>query len=193
MQPEAFENYSALIFDCDGTLTDSMPLHYQTWQIVMQQQGIEFTEKRFYELAGVPAEKVAKTVGDENGVELDCAKISHNREIEFEKLCDRVVGIEPVISIARHFHRQKPLAVASGSVRRSVHTQLTSLGIIDWFDAIVTAEDTVLHKPNPDVFLEAARRLNIDPTQCCVFEDSDLGLEAAKRAGMNAIDIRISK
>ena len=191
MDLNKFEKYAGLIFDCDGTLTDSMPLHYQTWRSVMSDHGVEFTEKRFYELAGVPAEKVAKTVGEENGVPLDNVQIAQSREIEFEKRCSEVVGIEPVIAVARHFRLQKPMAVASGSIRRSVEAQLTALGIVSWFQAIVTAEDTELHKPNPDVFLEAARRLKVDATQCCVFEDSDLGLEAASRAGMDAVDIRV--
>ena len=104
-----------------------------------------------------------------------------------------IVAIEPVLALARA-HRQRnegPLAVGSGSVRRLVTRTLAALGITDWFAAVVAAEDTARHKPEPDVFLEAARRVNADPATCIVYEDTDIGLEAARRAGMQAVDVRL--
>jgi HAD superfamily hydrolase (TIGR01509 family) len=82
------------------------------------------------------------------------------------------------------------MAVASGGIRPVILAQLARLQCLDWFDAIVTAEDTERHKPDPDVFLEAARRLGVPPQFCRVYEDSDLGVEAAQRAGMQWIDVR---
>jgi HAD superfamily hydrolase (TIGR01509 family) len=102
-------------------------------------------------------------------------------------------GIRPiatVIDIARRQRGEGPLAIASGSVRRLVVRTLETLGISDWFAAIVTAEDTARHKPEPDVFLEAARRIGVDPAGCTVYEDTDIGLEAARRAGMTPVDVR---
>jgi beta-phosphoglucomutase-like phosphatase (HAD superfamily) len=96
-----------------------------------------------------------------------------------------------VLALARRHRSEGPLAIASGGVRRIVMRTLTALGIADWFAAVVAAEDTTRHKPEPDVFLEAARRLDADPARCTVYEDTDIGLEAARRAGMRGVDVRI--
>ena len=180
---------SALIFDCDGTLTDSMPLHYRAWQQTLADYDVDFTEKTFYELAGVPSMGVIAAVAGHLSQE-QAAQITADREAAFFKMLDQIEPIKPVIEIARSHRDRMKMAVASGSLRESVHCQLNGLEILDWFQAIVTAEDTERHKPEPDVFLEAARRLGTPPSECRVYEDSDLGLEAARRAGMEAVDIR---
>jgi HAD superfamily hydrolase (TIGR01549 family) len=95
-----------------------------------------------------------------------------------------------VVEIARRHRSEGPLAVASGGVRRLVEPTLAQLGIADWFAAVVSAEDTARHKPEPDVFLEAARRIGVAPEDCTVYEDTDTGLEAARRAGMRGVDVR---
>jgi HAD superfamily hydrolase (TIGR01549 family) len=95
-----------------------------------------------------------------------------------------------VVEIVRQNRGVKPIAVASGGFRAIIQRQLKQIEMHDWFDAVVTAEDTAKHKPEPDVFLEAARQLGTPPKHCIVFEDADLGVEAARRAGMNCIDVR---
>jgi HAD superfamily hydrolase (TIGR01509 family) len=112
------------------------------------------------------------------------------KEAGFLQHLEAITIIEPVIAIVRGYHGRLPLAVASGGYRDTITRTLDQLGIRGWFDAIVTAEDTRLHKPEPDVFLEAARRLNVAAPGCVVFEDTDIGLEAARRAGMVEIDVR---
>lgn len=180
---------NALIFDCDGTLTHSMPLHYQAWQQVLGEVNVEFSEATFYELAGVPGNKVIRHVADHLSDDV-IDELLARRETLFMGLLDQVRPIDRVVEIARQNHGQLKMAVASGSVRDSVEQQLRTIGVFELFDAIVTAEDTVLHKPEPDVFLEAARRLGVPPETCRVYEDSDLGLEAASRAGMDGVDVR---
>ncbi len=182
--------FEAVIFDCDGTLTDSMPTHFLTWKKVMADAGGEFPEHRFYELAGVPADKVAKIIAAENGIEIDVHAVVEQRELEFDKLAGQVKPFREVIELADQFRSRVPIAVGSGSIRRSVEAQLRGLGILDWFSAVVCAEDTERHKPEPDVFLEAARRMDVAPERCCVYEDGDLGIEAAHRAGMQVVDVR---
>jgi HAD superfamily hydrolase (TIGR01509 family) len=98
--------------------------------------------------------------------------------------------IEIIVDVARKLRGSKPIAVASGGFRSVVQQQLNHVGILDWFDVLVCAEDTKRHKPEPDVFLESAKRLGIRPEKCIVFEDADLGVEAAKRAGMACLDVR---
>ncbi|MEX0742570.1 MAG: HAD-IA family hydrolase, partial [Phycisphaeraceae bacterium] len=98
--------------------------------------------------------------------------------------------IAPVVAIARKYRDRMPMAVATGSAGWAARAVLTQINVLDWFQTLVGAEDTDRHKPEPDVYLEAARRLNVAPTRCCAFEDTDMGLESARRAGMEAVDIR---
>jgi beta-phosphoglucomutase family hydrolase len=184
----------AFIFDLDGTLADTMPSHFVAWTKVAAEHGFTFPEDRFYSLGGVPTDKIAGMLITEAGLSLDPKAIALEKEQAYYDALGPggIRGIEPVLALART-HREGsegPLAVASGSVRRLVTRTLEALGISDWFAAVVAAEDTARHKPEPDVFLEAARRLGADPATCIVYEDTDIGLEAARRAGMRPVDVR---
>jgi HAD superfamily hydrolase (TIGR01509 family) len=182
----------AFIFDLDGTLADTMPSHFVAWSVVARRHGLLFPEARFYSLGGVPTTKIAAMLIQEAGLTLDPVAVALEKEqAYFDALSPGgVQGIQPILDLAQAHRAQGPLAIASGGVRRVVLRSLESLGITDWFGAIVAAEDTARHKPDPDVFLEAARRLNADPATCTVYEDTDIGLEAASRAGMRGVDVR---
>lgn len=180
----------ALIFDCDGTLTDSMPLHFIAWNQTMQRFGIEFTEDRFYALGGMPSDKIIKMLADEVSMTLDVMSVTNEKEQVFLDNMHLLVEIEAITSIVRQNKGKLPMAVASGGFREIVAKQVAHIGLEGWFDTMVTAEDTTKHKPEPDVFLEAARRLGVAPAHCRVYEDSDLGIEAARRAGMEWVDVR---
>jgi HAD superfamily hydrolase (TIGR01509 family) len=185
----------AFIFDLDGTLADTMPVHYGVWQVIAQRHGLTFSVERFYALGGVPTPRIAAMLIQEAGLTLDPVALALEKEQTYvDGLFSgalTVQPIEPVIAIARARRAEGPMAIASGSSRRLVTHTLGTLGIADWFGAVVTAEDTTRHKPEPDVFLEAARRLGIEPARCTVYEDTDLGLEAARRAGMTGVDVRV--
>ena len=172
------------IFDLDGTLADTMPSHFVAWSRVAARHGLTFPEPRFYSLGGVPTDKIAAMLITEAGLTLD------PRAIALEKEQTYYEGLGPGGIVAHRERNEGPLAIASGSVRRLVTRTLDALGIADWFAAIVAAEDTARHKPEPDVFLEAARRIGVDPAACLVYEDTDIGLEAARRAGMEPVDVR---
>ena len=182
--------YEALIFDCDGTLTDSMPIHYVAWHRTMQNYGIQFPEDRFYSLGGIPTDKIIRMLADEQQVEVDAHKAAIAKENAFLELLHLLEPIQQVVAVARHFHRRVPMIVASGGFREIIKKQITQIGCDGLFDDIVAAEDTDRHKPEPDVFLEAARRVGADPTRCLVYEDSDLGVQAARSASMDFIDVR---
>ncbi|MCU0713446.1 MAG: HAD family phosphatase [Pirellula sp.] len=179
-----------IIFDCDGTLVDSMPIHFLAWYKTMQKYGMELPEDRFYALGGMPSHRIIEMLAAEQSVAVDAIHAAHEKEQAFLDLIHLLKPIEPVMAVAREHRGRKPIAVASGGFRRIINHQLELVQCIHWFDAIVTAEDTQRHKPEPDVFLEAARRLGVEATECIVFEDADLGVEAAKRAGMKCIDVR---
>jgi HAD superfamily hydrolase (TIGR01509 family) len=190
----ADETEQAFIFDLDGTLADTMPAHFGVWQVFAARYGLVFPEERFYSLGGVPTPRIAALLIAEAGLALDPVALAAEKERAYvEALASGALAvrpIEPVISIARERRGHGPLAIASGSSRRLVTLTLAALGIGEWFGAVVAAEDTVRHKPEPDVFLEAARRLGVLPARCTVYEDTDLGLESARRAGMNGVDVR---
>src|SRR5260221_2071451 len=180
-----------LIFDCDGTLADTMPAHFEAWTVVTRRYGLHFSEKRFYELGGVPSHRIAALLAEEQSVAIDADLLAREKESAFLEHLAAVREVPAVVAIARQHHGRVPLAVASGGFRPVITRVLRQIGILQLFQAIVTAEDTTRHKPEPDVFLEAARRLRVEPRWCAVYEDTDIGLEAARRAGMQAIDVRL--
>lgn len=182
--------YEALIFDCDGTLTDSMPLHFVAWSRALSRYGVQFPEERFYALGGMPSKQIVSLLAAEHGVEVDAHTAAQEKESLFTDLLQHLAPIHEVIEVAKHFRGQIPMAVASGGYRHIIHQQLEQIGIIDLFQTIVTAEDTTRHKPDPDVFLLAAERMGVRPEACLVYEDSSLGIQAADAAGMDHIDIR---
>ncbi len=181
---------NALIFDCDGTLADTMPAHYRAWVEILQPFGISFPEDRFYAMGGMPTGKILERLFAEVGQVPDVEALTLKKEEAFIEKIGEVRPIEKVVEIARNGRGQVKMAVASGGHRHMVELTLRRIGILDWFPVIVAAEDTARHKPEPDVFLEAARRLGSAPAECTVYEDTDLGLEAARRAGMHWVDVR---
>jgi beta-phosphoglucomutase-like phosphatase (HAD superfamily) len=186
------ERYEGLIFDCDGTLTNSMPLHYLAWHETMTRYGIEFPEPRFYAMGGMPSEKIIEVLSSEQGVTVDVDLATEEKEANFIARIPEVERLAHVTDIAeRHLHRIA-MSVASGGMRDIVADQLRAIGVADWFPVLVGSEDTELHKPEPDVFLCAAERMGVDPKRCLVFEDSPLGFQAAQKAGMDWVDVRLN-
>jgi HAD superfamily hydrolase (TIGR01509 family) len=181
----------ALIFDCDGTLADTMPAHYRAWLECLRPYEIPFPEERFYAMGGIPTREIVRVLAGELGKTVDLAAFVVAKEEAFLMQAAQIIPIVKVVEIARAARGISPMAVASGGQRRIVERTLGLLHILDWFDAIVTAEDTVHGKPAPDLFLEAARRLGVPPENCTVYEDADLGIEAARRAGMKWVDVRL--
>jgi HAD superfamily hydrolase (TIGR01509 family) len=181
---------SALIFDCDGTLADTMPAHYRAWVEILRPHGIAFPEDRFYAMGGMPTDKIVEKIFSEVGKIPDVPLLTRQKEQAFLEKLDKIRPVERVVEIARRNRGTSPMAVASGGHRAMVELTLRQVGILDWFPVVVAAEDTARHKPDPDVFLEAARRLGVAPADCTVYEDTDIGIEAARRAGMHWVDVR---
>jgi beta-phosphoglucomutase family hydrolase len=180
--------FDAYIFDCDGTLADTMPLHYQAWGAALREhQADNIPEALFYELGGVPPERCIEILNERHGYQLPVHETAVRKEELFMQLIPQVVPIEPVVELVHQFHGNHPLAVASGGTREVVKQTLTGLGLLEKFQAIVTAEDYRHGKPSPDPFLEAARRLDVPPARCLVFEDTSTGIAAAKAAGMHYV------
>ncbi len=181
-----------LVFDCDGTLADTMPLHYRAWVDALGPYAGSFPEALHYELAGMPTDKIVRLLNDRHGHGLDVAETAERKDRLSEAFIADVLPIEPVVQLARAWHGRLPMAVASGGTRPIVTRTLEAIGVLDLFDAMVTAEDVTRGKPAPDIFLEAARRLGVPPDRCVGFEDGDLGLQSVRAAGMVAVDVRPS-
>ena len=182
--------YDALLFDCDGTLADTMPAHYRAWLAVASSHGIAFPESRFYALGGRPTRDIVATLAREAGVDLDITVAARRKEEAFLAGLGAVQPIEPVVAVVRRCRGRVPMAVVTGGHRAVCRRILAHIGLADDFDDLVASEDTARHKPDPDPFLEAARRLGVEPRRCVVWEDSDLGIAAARAAGMEWVDVR---
>jgi beta-phosphoglucomutase-like phosphatase (HAD superfamily) len=179
-----------LIFDCDGTLADTMPLHWRAWQVITARHRIHLPEDRFYALGGVPSRDILKMLSHEQGVPLDAFAVAHEKESEYLPLIAQVEPINTVVGVARENYGKIPMAVASGGTRKIIEQVLEHLGIRNLFQAVVTSEDVVNQKPAPDIFLEAARLIGVPPRFCRAYEDTDLGMQAIRAAGMEAMDVR---
>lgn len=181
--------YEGLIFDMDGTLADTMPTHFVAWSRSMAEQGLVFSEDRFYALGGVPAIHIIDLLAGEQGKEVDARAIAEAKELLFLELLGEVQPVREVRAIAQAHRGHMPLAVATGSPKWVAEKILQAMGMLDWFVAVVGAECVARPKPAPDTYLRAAELAGVDPRRCHAFEDTELGMESARSAGMDVINI----
>ena len=177
-------DFKAYLFDCDGTVADSMPLHYRAWKQALGEWGCQFTEKRFYELGGMPVKGIIATLNREQALDMPVDEVEHRKENLYYEI---IAELQPVPEVLEHIHAKKgriPFAVVSGSTRNSVTASLKVLNLLDRFEVLVCAGEYKKGKPDPEAFLTAASKLGVAPESCLVFEDTDMGIQAAKAAGM---------
>jgi beta-phosphoglucomutase-like phosphatase (HAD superfamily) len=179
-----------LIFDCDGTLVDSMPLHMKAWEHVIRMKGGPWDYDFFFSKKGMPEQAIVNLYNKRFALQLDPAVTVELKHRFFRSRASELKAIPCVLEIALRYENVLPMAIASGGTKDNVQLELKSLRIKRLFQAIVSADDDIRPKPAPDIFLEAAKRIGVAPQLCQVFEDGDLGLEAARRAGMLPTDIR---
>jgi beta-phosphoglucomutase-like phosphatase (HAD superfamily) len=179
-----------LIFDMDGTLADSMPVHFLAWKLTALEHGFVYTEELFYELAGMPTHKIVPVVNEKLGLSLDPVSFSKRKEELFLENLKEVRAIEPVADIVRRYHGKLPMSIGTGGKKYIAELTLKMIGFDGFFDTIVSADDVANHKPFPDTFLRCAEIMGVELQFCQVFEDGEMGLLAAERAGMIVTDIR---
>lgn len=182
-------DFRAYLFDCDGTIADSMPLHYIAWKKALGEWNCDLDEERFYAWGGIPTTEIIAMLNQMHGLSMPVEEVAVYKENLYFELLPQ---LEPVVEVLEHIeamHRRIPFAVVSGSNRESVVNSLTAIGLLDKFDLIVGSEDYARSKPAPDAFLKAAEKLGVPPEDCLVFEDTAIGIQAATAAGMRSVRV----
>ena len=179
-----------LIFDCDGTLADTMPIHWQAWRDALKSYGAECPLEFLRDLGGVPAERIVEIFNHNFEHDLDTAIVAREKNNLVREKLLTVQPIKPVTDIVREYKGKLPMAVASGGYRENVENTIKSIGLLGYFDIILTSDDDVPPKPSPEIFLAIAKVFKLKPRECQVFEDGPAGLEAARKAGMVVTDVR---
>jgi len=186
LPPGPFEAY---LFDCDGTIADSMPLHYLAWNKALSSWDCDFPEELFYAWGGMPVAEIIATLNEKQGLKMPAEAVARMKEDHFFELLPQLQAVPEVLEHILVSHGRIPFAVVSGSTNESVTASLTTLGILDRFDTLVCAGDYTKGKPDPEPFLLAAERLGIAPDRCLVFEDTQMGIDAATAAGMSSVKV----
>jgi len=190
MKLEIHPKAKALIFDLDGTLSDSLPVHIASWHVVCGKLNCTFDERILVEMTGMPTISFAERIKMENNLLMDAEEIVIMKQQEFWKNINQIKPHEAVINLMKSAHGKIPMAVGTGASRQSAMLQMKELEIDQFFEIIVTADDVDRHKPEPETFLMCAQMLNVEPQYCQVFEDGELGMLAAQKAGMLLTDVR---
>jgi HAD superfamily hydrolase (TIGR01509 family) len=177
-------DFRAYLFDCDGTIADSMPLHFIAWKKALAEWNCDLDEDLFYAWGGKPPVEVIGDLNRMRGLNMPVETVAEHKENYYYELLPQLEPVEEVLEHIDAMHRQIPFAVVSGSTRESIVNSLTAIGLLDKFDLIVGSEDYARSKPAPDPFLTAARLLGVAPEHCLVFEDAEIGIQSAQAAGM---------
>jgi len=181
--------FDAYLFDCDGTVADSMPLHYIAWKQALGEQGCDFPETQFYSMGGMPVRDVIRALNAQHGLQMPVEAVALRKEDLYYEFLPQLTAVPEVLEVIESSHGTIPFAVVSGSTRESVTASLRSLHLLDKFQTLVCAGDYQRSKPDPEAFLLAAARLGVAPERCLVFEDADIGIEAATAAGMASVRV----
>lgn len=181
--------FGAYLFDCDGTIADSMPLHYLAWKKALGEWNCEFDEEIFYAWGGMPVSEIISTLNQRQKLSMPVEEVSKRKEQLYFDLLPQLRAVPEVQEHVDDAFGKIPFAVVSGSTRESVTASLMSLNLLDRFDTLVCAGDYRKSKPDPEAFLLAASRLRVAPENCLVFEDTEMRIQAAKAAGMASVKV----
>jgi beta-phosphoglucomutase family hydrolase len=184
------DNIKGLIFDCDGTLADTMPIHLDAWRKTIESVGRKFELDFFNSMKGTSTKEIIRHFNNRYDDELKLEEVVDIKADHTTENLKTAQPFEPIVDIVHHYKDKLPMAVASGGRKENVETVLESLNIKDFFVTIITSTDGYNPKPEPDIFLKCAERMDVKPEDCLVFEDGDFGIQAAQKAGMHYYDVR---
>jgi len=183
-------NTKALIFDLDGTLSNSLPVHTETWRMLGKKYGFEFDPQIIYELTGRPTIEFAQRIIERYGIDEQPEVLVKQKQESFWKLAHLLQPVPEVVDIVKNYRGKLPMSVGTGASRKSAEVQLKALGLREYFDYVISADDVTQHKPHPETFLKCAELMHVEPQFCQVFEDGDLGISAAREGQMMVTDVR---
>jgi HAD superfamily hydrolase (TIGR01509 family) len=182
---------AALLFDCDGTLVDTMGVHRSIWTEIFARYGFTITDAWWEEYANVALVPFVQAVIPDASEEL-ADQLNVEGMARYLEVIHLAEPLEHVIEVARAHHGRLPMAVVTGGYREIIIPTLDAAGITHLFDVIVTADDVTHSKPAPDVYERAVTLLEVDPARCIAYEDSEIGMTSAQGAGIGRIiDIRL--
>jgi HAD superfamily hydrolase (TIGR01509 family) len=182
-------SFDAYLFDCDGTIADSMPLHYVAWKKALGEWNCAFAEELFYAWGGRPTAEIIATLNEKHGLSMPVESVAHRKEEFYFQMLPELKAVPEVLEHIEAKHGRIPFAVVSGSARDSVTASLEVLKLLDRFETLVCAGEYKKSKPDPEAFLLAASRLGVAPKNCLVFEDTEMGIQAATAAGMASVKV----
>lgn len=178
-----------LIFDLDGTISDTMPIHYIAWRNAAARYGIDFTVELFNSLAGIPLYPTVEKLNEIFNKNIDPKEMGDAKEEEYENNMHLAKPVEPVVEVIKKYYGKMPMSVGTGGLKRLAKKSLELIDLDQYFDIIVAYEDVNNYKPHPETFLRCAELMGVAPTDCQVFEDGILGMQAANTAGMMLVDV----
>ncbi|MGA2097593.1 MAG: HAD-IA family hydrolase [Candidatus Acidiferrum sp.] len=181
--------FGAYLFDCDGTIADSMPLHYVAWKRALGEWNCDFEEELFYSWGGMPIAEIVATLNEKHGLKMPVEDVARRKESLYYEMLPQLKVVPEVLEHIEAQHGRIPFAVVSGSTRESVKASLETLKLLDRFDTLVCAGEYTRSKPDPEGFLLAASMLRVAPKDCLVFEDTEMGIQAATAAGMASVKV----
>ena len=179
----------ALIFDLDGTIANTMPNHFTSWRKAVLPYGINFNADLFMQLTGMPRTATIEKLNEMFGTNMNPDKVGKVKEAHFKTLVDLTEEISVVTDVIRKYHTIMPMSIGTGSTKNGAKKTLEVIGLENYFEIVITADDILKHKPHPETFLKCAELMGINPEDCVVFEDGILGMNAAEEAGMMVIDV----
>lgn len=192
MKHDIHPGAKGLIFDLDGTLVDSMPYHFDGWRRACEKFGATIDQSFLRFHTGSPGWAIASAIIEKSGLNgnVSIEQIMEVKLEEFYRVQHLIQPIDSVVDIVKKYFGILPMAVGTGGHREAVERTLDVTGLTKYFDVIVTATEVENFKPHPETFLKCAEKMNVEPRFTEVFEDGELGMQAARSAGMIVTDVR---